>query len=105
MSGPRGILRCFVNVNMAQGHDSLASLAKKYEINVHKLTPGEYVVFVNGARDRVKVYAAANVIAYQKLPRGGRLDLRAISEIPRVFKASGRMSYDDALKEIGRAHV
>lgn len=92
------ILRCFVNVNMAQGHDGLASLAKKYEIDVKKLSPGEYVVFINSARDRVKVYAASNVIAYQRLPHG-RLDLRAIAEIPRVFKASGKISYDDALKE------
>ena len=99
MQGQKGILRCFVNVNMSQGHDSLASLAKKYEIDVRKLEPGDYVVFVNGARDRVKVYASSNVIAYQKLPRGGRLDLRAIAEIPRIFKATGRMSYDEALKE------
>ena len=84
---------------MAQGHNGLADLAKKYEIDVQKLEPGEYVIFMNGARDRVKVYAAQNVIAYQKMPSGHRLDLRAIAEIPRVFKATGRMSYDDALKE------
>lgn len=97
--GQGSILRCFVNVNLVAGHRGLAELAKKYEINVSKLEPGQYVVFINSARDRVKVYAAGNVVAYQKLERGQRLDLRTISLIPRVFAAKGGMDYNAALKE------
>jgi hypothetical protein len=95
----QGILRVFVNVNMSQGHNALSKLAKKYEMNVSTLEPGSYLIFINGARNKIKVYAANDVIAYQRLPQGGRLDMRAIAEIPKVFNASGKMNYDDALKK------
>jgi hypothetical protein len=92
------IVQCFLNADMRNGHDGLAQLAKKHELNVLKLEPGQYIVFVNSARDRVKVYAASNVIAYLKLARG-KIDMNTIQEIPKAFRGTGRIDYDAALKE------
>ncbi len=92
------ILQCFLNADLRCGHDGLASLAKKHDLNVTKLIPGQYVVFINSARNRLKVYAASNVIAYLKLATGGRIDLNTVREIPRVFNGSGKIDYEEALR-------
>lgn len=91
-----GILRCFLDTNLAYGHDGLSAIAKKTNTDVAKLKAGDFVVFINRARDRVKVYAANNVIAYVKAPPRTKIDLRVISEIPNVFNGAS-MDYDDAI--------
>lgn len=82
---------------MANGHDGLSAIAKKSRINVADLETGSYVVFVNVARDRIKVYAAQNVVAYVRLSQGRKVDLRVIKEIPRVFNGTS-INYDKALE-------
>lgn len=91
-------LQVFLNADMRNGHNGLAALAKKYDMNVSKLTPGEYIIFINGAKDKIKLYAASNVVAYLKLPTGRVLDLNAIRFIPQAFQASGKIDYDSALR-------
>ncbi len=93
------IIRCFLDSDLRCSHDGLAEQAKKSGIKVEDLKTGEYVVFVNHKKDRVKVYAAFNVLAYLKLPPGTSMDLNVIRAIPRAFTASGRLDYDKALKE------
>lgn len=92
------VIRCFLNVRLSSGHVGLAEFAKKNKLNVTALNPGEYVVFINRAQDRVKVYASNNIIAYLRLPSGQRLDLRVIQQIPSAFNGT-KINYDEALRE------
>ena len=92
------VIQCFLGVNMIQGHDGLSKLAKGKGIDVKSLEPGNFVVFINNRKDRIKVYTANNVIAYLRMD-SGKIDLRTISEIPRPFNASGKIDYDKALKD------
>lgn len=94
------IVRCFLDTNMALAHDGLSEIAKRAGIKINDLEPGEYVAFVNRAKDRFKIYAAQNVIAYWRARKGDRLDLRVIREIPRVFNGSAIGDYDKALERV-----
>jgi hypothetical protein len=90
------IVRCFLEVSMINGHDGLSEIAAKEKIKVAELETGQYVVFVNKARDRIKVFAAEQIVAYVRLTQGRKVDLRVIREIPRVFTGA-QMNYDKAL--------
>lgn len=94
-----GIIQCFLNTSMINGHDGLTAIAKKAGIKVSSITPGSYVVFVNAAQDRIKVFAANNVVAYVRLGRGRKVDLRVIREIPQVFSGAS-INYDEALEKV-----
>lgn len=85
---------------MALAHDGLSEIAKRAGIKITELDSGEYIVFVNRAKDRFKIYAAQNVIAYWRARKGDRLDLRVIREIPRVFNGSAIGEYDKALERV-----
>lgn len=92
------VVHFFGDVDLRSQHNGLSELAKKEKIDVRKLRPGEYLVFVNHARDRVKMYTASNVIAYLKVDTG-KIDLRTIQYIPTAFEGSGKIDYDRSLKE------
>jgi hypothetical protein len=92
------ILQVFMNADFRCAHDGLAKLAKDKGIDVENLEPAQYVVFINTAQDRVKVYAAFNVLAYMR-SKSGKIDLTAISRIPEAFRATGGLNYDKILKE------
>jgi hypothetical protein len=93
------VLQIFLNADLRNGHEGLAELAKERGIDVTKLLPGQYVVFVNAGKDKLKLYAAANVLAYLKLTGGQKFDLRVIAFIPKAFNGSGKLDYDKALKD------
>lgn len=92
------VLQVFLHSDMRCGHEGLAILAKEAGIDVTKLAHGQYVVFVNSASDKIKLYATSHVVAYMQLPKGQKFDLRVISEIPKAFNGSGKLDYDKALK-------
>ena len=92
-------LQVFLNADFRCAHEGLALIAKSHKIDVSKLEIGEYLIFVNTAKDRLKLYAANNVVAYLKL-KTGKIDLRTIQLIPQAFNGSGRIDYDAALKEV-----
>lgn len=96
MSTRGAILRCFVNADLRNGHQGLATLAKQERINVDELAPGQYLVFINTARNKMKVYTANSIVAYLRLNRG-HIDLATISKIPQSFQG-GDIHYDEALK-------
>lgn len=93
------ILRCFLHADLRSGHVGLTKTAAKEGVDVTKLAPGEFVVFINGRKDRLKVYTASNVVAYLITAQGQRVDLNTIREIPRAFQATGKIDYDATLKE------
>lgn len=92
------IVHFFGDTDLRCQHNGLSEIAKKEKIDVGKLLPGEYVVYVNHARDRVKLFTSSNVIAYLRL-KTGKIDLRTIQFIPKAFEGSGRIDYDKSLKE------
>ena len=92
------IIRFFPQADLRCQHLGLAKVAASVGINVHKLAPGEFVIFLNNARDKLKMYASGNVLAYLKMPQGTRVDLNVIQHIPRFF-SGGKINYDAALKK------
>lgn len=96
------VIQCYLNSDLRCSHDGLAEVAKKDKIMVKSLEPGQYVVFINSKKDRMKVYASNNVLAYLRLEDGRRIDLNTVREIPRAFAASGRIDYDKALEKVVR---
>jgi len=98
MSGT--IIRCFLDSDLRSGHLGLTNQARKEKVFTNELGAGEYVVFINRKRDRVKVYTGNEVIAYMKAPRGTQIDLRVIEQIPKAFLSRGSLSYDRALEKV-----
>ncbi len=93
------IIQVFLNADLRCSHLGLYELAKKSKIDVHKLEEGEFVLFVNSGKNRLKMYAPNNVIAYLSLPTG-KIDMRTIALIPKSFSASGKIEYNKALKTV-----
>ena len=91
------IIRVFFDSDMRGQHKALSERASDVRINTGNLRNGEYLVFVNRAEDRIKIFAANNIVAYYKSPRG-RIDRNTIALIPQVFEG-GRINYDRALKK------
>lgn len=94
------VVRAFLGTDLRCTHLGLAEIAKKNKIDVGKLEPGEYLLFINNEKTKLKLFAANHVVAYLRLPDNQKLDMRTISLIPQAFKASGRIDYDGALKEV-----
>jgi hypothetical protein len=94
------IVRCIDNVNMGLGHPGLSELARKFKLYPEKLAPQECIVFLNRAKDKLKVMGSeGRVIAYLRMPRGQRMRLESIQYIPQIFAATGKIDYDAACKE------
>lgn len=92
------IVRCFFDTHMGLAHDGLREVAKRQGLNLDALTEGEFVVFINTSKDRLKVFATRNTFAYWRAQKGVKLDLRVIREIPRIFTGSAIGEYDKALE-------
>lgn len=101
MSG--SIRQCFLNVSMGNRHHGLQEIARRSGINLSSLTPDSYLVFVNSARDKIAMLVGPQTqktlqtMAYVRLERGRKVDLRIIKEIPRCFQGRS-LNYDEALK-------
>jgi len=89
------ILRVFINVDMRNGHNGLTALAKEHKTNVGKLAPGEFVIFINAARTKLKAYGTNEVLSYVRQDK--RISLDAIRYLPMAFKAKQKFDYDSAL--------
>lgn len=92
------IVRCFFDTHMGLAHDGLREVAKRQGLNLDKLERGEFVVFINTSKDRLKIFATKNTFAYWRAQKGMKLDLQVICEIPRVFNGSDIGDYDKALE-------
>lgn len=92
------VLQVFLNADLRCSHDGLREIAKKGGLDVKDLQPGQYIVFLNAAKDRLKLYASGNVVAYMKQPDGGKIDPRMIAELPRAFNGT-TINYESAIKE------
>lgn len=93
------LVQVFLNTTMICAHKGLTEICKKHGIKVGELKNGEYVVFINTAQNRIKIYTSNNVIAYYKAPTG-RIDLQTIRRIPGCFTGSVDFAMDRALREV-----
>ncbi len=93
-----GIIQVFMNVDMRNMHEGLAEIASKNGINVQELKLGQFVVFINAMKTRVKIFAANDVVAYQR-SRSGKIQMETIQRIPESFGAGG-FDYDSALRAV-----
>jgi hypothetical protein len=97
---PYRLLDIFLNADFRNRHEGLSLLAKTRNIDVSRLEPGHFVVFVNSAKSTVWLYAANGVLSGRKLPKGETLDLRSIRYIVDAFRATGRFEYDEAMAKV-----
>lgn len=93
------IVRCFFDTHMGLAHDGLREVAKRQHLDLDKLAEGEFVVFINTSKDRLKVFATRNTFAYWRATKGVKLDLNVIREIPSIFTGKVIGSYDNALEQ------
>lgn len=97
MNQPR-LVAAISNISMALGHDGLSECAKRLGIKIDKLEDHELVLFVNRARDRLKVLGAKGIVlGYVKMPKGRKLPLGAVQFIPATFSGQGTIDIDAAI--------
>ena len=95
------ILRYFPDADLRGQHLGLSFIANKAGIKTASLGQGEFLVFVNRKRDRLKMYASGEVVAYLKLEGGRKIDPKVIQHLPRHFNGA-KINYDAAMKEVMR---
>ncbi|HNA61513.1 MAG TPA: hypothetical protein PKW79_00345 [Rhabdochlamydiaceae bacterium] len=83
------ILAIFHDVHMSLNHDGLSSIAKTKNIDVNRLSPGQFVIFINKNKNRFKVYAPNSVLAYYRDPENRVITTQALQYIPLAFGAGG----------------
>ena len=93
------ILQYFPDQDLRAGHLGLSVVANKAKIDTNSLGQGEFLVFVNRRRDKLKMYTGGNVVAYLKMPQGHRLDPRVIQHLPRHFNGA-KINYDGAMRDV-----
>lgn len=94
------------NVGMGNGHIRLAEIAKRVaKIDVEELGPGQIVMFLNRAKDKLKIMGHRGVVTgYLRMPKGQRIMMEAIQYLPQTF-GSGEINYDSALREALRTRL
>lgn len=92
------IVRYFPDSDLRGQHKALALQASKGKVNVDSLGAGEFLVFVNRKRDKLKMYTGGNVVAYLKMKDGHKLNPSVIRNLPKHFSGAG-INYDAAMKE------
>ena len=96
---PNRIIRYFPNVHMGNSHHGLSEIAKEHKVNISKLEPGEFVIFVNNDQTALKMFAPGNIIAHLRMPGTQKINPRVIAMIPRFFNGA-QIEYDKALREV-----
>lgn len=92
------IIRYIPEANLRGGYDSLRILAKKSGIDLLNIGQGEFVVFVNRKKDKMKVATQNDVVAYHRTHNGNKINPLVISRLPKYF-SGGVISYEGAIKE------
>ena len=93
------VIKCFLGSDLRMGHDGLRAVALKDKVKVDELGAGEFVIFINSAQDKVKVYAPNATLAYYRCRKGESLDMRVIGNIPKAFGAKGRIDFEELVRE------
>lgn len=91
------IIRVFLNTDMRNQHEGLIQMAKKQKVDPEKLEDGEHVIFVNAARNKLKVFSSNGLLSYKRQEKG-RLNMEAIIRIPQSF-SGGNLNWKEAQKQ------
>lgn len=91
------VVHVFLNTHMGLGHDGLTAYAAKHKVDLGALSQGAHVVFINRARDKVKMYSANEVVHYKRLKSGEKLRMESLQHFPKCFTAEGELNYSQAL--------
>jgi hypothetical protein len=87
------------DVHMGLGHHGLTELAKKLKADPSKLEAEQLLLFINGAKDKLKIMGRkGTAIGYYKHPRG-KITMEALQYIPQAFGAKGTVDLDSAIKK------
>ena len=92
------ITHVFLDTDLRCQHNGLAKLAIKQKIDASKLMPGQHLIFINGALNKMKMYSPGNVVSYLRLDRG-RIDLETLAKIPQAYGHDIAVKYNKALKD------
>ena len=93
------IVRFFRASDLRCGHEGLATYANSLGYGVNTLRPGEFLVFLNRAENRMKIMTTSGLLLYIKQPDERRFDLSIIKYLPRFF--NGRtINYQNALTQM-----
>lgn len=96
------IQQVFVNVDMRCGMDGLIKITSDNNIDVTKRKHGELLIFINTGWNKIKVMACnesdSPVIAQKYLRHGRVFSLNIVREIPRAFKGSGEIDFNEAME-------
>lgn len=88
------------NVNMGLGHPGLTATARKLKVHPEKLGDQELILFLNRAKDKFKVMGSqGKVVCYYRTNSRNPVSLNAIQHLPRIFAQTGRVDYEEALRE------
>jgi len=91
------IVRYIPETDMRNGHYGLFKVARKAGLDVRTIDPGSFVVFTNRNLDKMKVFGGGGMlVSYISLPRGHRINVNVIRELPRFFKG-GSFDYTAAV--------
>jgi hypothetical protein len=90
------ILRVFINCDMRNSFNGLRKLAAKHEVKVNALKEGDFVIFINTARTKLKALGSGDVLCY--VAKDHKISLDAIQYIPAAFKAKRKFDYPEALR-------
>jgi hypothetical protein len=93
------ILQYFPDCDLRGQHNGLSIIAKKANLDTRSLGAGEFLVFVNRKRNRLKMYTSGNVVAYLKMPDGKYIDPRVIQYLPKHFNGA-KINYDAAMTDV-----
>lgn len=88
------LVRYIGDQDLRQGYDGLN---KKFPLT--NLGAGEFVAFVNRAKDKVKLATGNDVIVYHRMQKGQRIDPRVIQLLPK-YLSGNKINYDAAMREV-----
>lgn len=87
-SSENKIMMYFYGADLRCGHIGLTELAKKKKIHVNQLKGGEFLIFSNLKQTRFKLLGPNGVLVYLKPDSSDKIEMEAISMLPRLFNGT-----------------
>lgn len=84
------------DADLRLGYEGLSEIEK-----LSHLGKGEFIAFVNRARNKIKLATGGDMLAYLRLPTGQRIDPRVIKLLPEYFDGT-QIQYDKAMEKTFR---
>lgn len=100
------LVQMFYNVNMGKAHRGMKLLASEYDIDLTKLVPGQYVGFMNRARNAVKLFTSGNMFAYLRLEDPtDQITEDVMNQIPKMFQSTASILIPEGVQAALEAPV